>query len=34
MLTIQLDAEGNQIVVAPKAVAAAPVQKFKPWSAR
>ncbi len=34
MLTIQLNAAGEQIVVAPKAVAASPVQKFKPWSAR
>lgn len=34
MLTIQLNADGKQIIVAPKAVATAPVQKFKPWSAR
>lgn len=34
MLTIQLNAEGKQVIVAPKAVATAPVQKFKPWSAR
>jgi branched-chain amino acid transport system substrate-binding protein len=34
MQTIQLDGEGNQIVVAPKAIAAAPIQKFKPWGAR
>jgi branched-chain amino acid transport system substrate-binding protein len=34
MLTIQLNAAGKQMVVAPSAVADAPVQKFKPWSAR
>jgi branched-chain amino acid transport system substrate-binding protein len=34
MLTIQLNAAGEQVVVAPKAVAASPVQKFKPWNAR
>jgi branched-chain amino acid transport system substrate-binding protein len=34
MLTIQLDAGGKQVVVAPKDVAAAPVQKFKQWNAR
>lgn len=34
MMTIQLNPEGKQVVVAPKDVAAAPLQKFKPWSAR
>lgn len=34
MMTIQLDAEGKQVVVAPKDVAAAPLQKFRPWTAR
>ena len=34
MLTIQLDAKGNQVVVAPLDVAEAPIQPFKPWDAR
>jgi len=34
MLTIQLDAKGNQIVVAPLDIAEAPIQPLKPWNAR
>ena len=34
MLTVQLDASGNQIVVAPLAVAQAPIRPMKPWNAR
>jgi branched-chain amino acid transport system substrate-binding protein len=34
MLTIQLDAKGNQVVVAPLDIAEAPIQPLKPWNAR
>jgi branched-chain amino acid transport system substrate-binding protein len=34
MLTIQLDAKGNQVVVAPKDAAKAPIVPLKPWNAR
>lgn len=34
MLTIQLDAQGRQVVVAPLTIAEAPIQPLKPWDAR
>lgn len=34
MLTIQLDASGNQLVVAPPNVAQSPIRPMKPWNAR
>lgn len=34
MLTIQLDAKGDQVVVAPLAIAQAPIQPLKAWNAR
>lgn len=34
MVTIQLDAQGNQVVVAPEEAADSPIQPFKPWNAR
>ena len=34
MLTVQLDANGNQVVVAPPNVAQAPIRPMKSWNAR